>query len=277
MQILNYFSVPEHRPRRGIVVLFNNVEEDGLFGAHAFGNSPLASFIGTFVNLEGAGAGGRAVLFRTSDMEVTNAYASAPHPFGSVVGSDGFKLGWVRSDTDYHTFVESFDYRGLDIAFYAPRALYHTNLDDRKHTSKDSIWHMLSAALASTTNLAGDAGDKVDGAMSNGVWFDLFGDSLVIFYLRGMFAWSLTVLIASPLILIFLTFIIHKLDKDYIWKYSVRFNNQDGTTEKVPIGGLKGFFRFPFALGFAGALTFGSALLLRKIQPFIIYSSRYAV
>jgi len=257
-------------------VLFNNGEEDGLFGAYAFAKSKLFPFIGTFLNLEGAGAGGRAALFRTTDLEVTTAYRGAPEPFGSVIGTDGFRMGWIRSETDYRVWAGSYGWRGLDMAFYAPRARYHTRQDDRRHTSKDSIWHMLSSSLTTTINLAGDVGDDVQRGSTTGVWFDLFGDSLVLFALREMFAWSLTVLVAAPLILLLLTYIVRKVDKDYLFTSTVKASH-DPDSEKVPIGGMKGVFRFPAALVVAGALVFAAAFLLRKLQPFVIYSSPYAV
>ena len=58
MQMVEYFSKPEHRPRRTAVFLFNNAEEDGLNGAHAFFEHPWAKLTTAFFNLEGAGSGG---------------------------------------------------------------------------------------------------------------------------------------------------------------------------------------------------------------------------
>ena len=79
-------------------------------------------------------------------------------------------------------------YRGLDVAFWEPRSRYHTDQDDAKHTSKDSLWHMLSASVETMKYLTSDSGnqfngdrgdnstDKVrNGHGSDGVWFDLFG------------------------------------------------------------------------------------------------------
>ena len=228
------------------------------------------------MNLEGAGAGGRAALFRTTDLEVTRAYRGSPEPFGSVIGTDGFKLGWIRSETDYRVWVENLGFRGVDMAFYTPRALYHSPKDDRRHTSKDSVWHMLSSALTTTINLSGDIGDVADGGATTGVWFDLFGDSLVLFELKGMFAWSLTILVAAPLILILVLYIVYKCDKDYIFRSSTK-TSEGSEFEKIALGGMRGLFRFPFALTVAGALAVGAALLLRKVQPFVVYSSPYAV
>lgn len=53
-------------------------------------------FSDTFLNLEGAGAGGRATLFRSTDAEITKFYKKAKRSFGTVVSGDGFKLGVIR-------------------------------------------------------------------------------------------------------------------------------------------------------------------------------------
>lgn len=58
LQLVEYFSHPERRPKRDAIFLFNNGEEDGLNGVHVFFEHPWAKLVSTFVNLEGAGAGG---------------------------------------------------------------------------------------------------------------------------------------------------------------------------------------------------------------------------
>ena len=277
LQIIRYFSTPGNQPERGVVVLLNNAEEEFLLGGTAFANSPLVDFIGTFVNLEGAGAGGRAVLFRSTDLEVMEAYRKAPHPAGTVVANDGFKLNMIRSETDYRVWVNALGYRGLDIAFMKPRVRYHTQQDDRRHTSKDSVWHMLSAALASAKSLTGAVGDKVDRSTTDAVWFDLLGDSLVLFALRGLFAWSVTILVVSPLIVLLLFFLLYKFDKNYMFSSSIARPDGEGEDSYISVGGWKGFFRYPFALAVAAFVVYGSAFLVRKVQPFIIYSSLYSV
>ena len=87
-----------------------------------------------FYNLEGAGAGGRATLFRSTDTEVTEFYRNVGRPFGSSVSADGFKKGLVKSQTDYKVFTEDLGLRGLDVAFWRPRSRYHTEDDDVKHS-----------------------------------------------------------------------------------------------------------------------------------------------
>jgi hypothetical protein len=289
LQIIKHFTTPGQQPEHGIVALFNNCEEDGLYGARVFGYSPLLPFCHTFVNLEGAGAGGRAVLFQTTDKEVTEAYSGTPHPFGSVLAKDAFQKRFIRSQTDYIIWNSIFGQRGMDIAFYRPRARYHTNQDDLRHTSKESLYHMYSAALHSTKSLSGDTGDtfvgkrpdgdrrKVDnGQGEDAVWFDLFGSAFVVFGLRQLFAWCLTLLIASPLILILLSYFLARADKYYLFSGRVSVH-EDSEDEPVNIRGWRGLMRLPFALIFAGSLAIGSALLIKKVNPLIVYSSEYSV
>ncbi|KAI1366573.1 hypothetical protein F5Y08DRAFT_129384 [Xylaria arbuscula] len=289
LALVDYFSRSENRPQRGIVALLNNNEEDFLWGAQAFGNNPFMPFCHTFLNLEGAGAGGRATLFRTTDAEVTAAYRGSPNPFGNVLSSDAFGLGAIRSNTDYIVFNGIYGMRGLDMAFFRPRARYHTNQDDAKHASRASLWHMLSNSLHTMTKLSGNTGEtfignrgdgdrkKVpNGRGNSGVWFDLFGKTLALFELRTFFAWSLTLLIATPLIHAALTYILVREGKYYFFSSTV--SPYEGSRENpVTIGGRKGMFRFPFALIVAGALVVGSAYLVTKVNPLIIYSSEYAV
>ncbi|KAI1635731.1 hypothetical protein F4809DRAFT_612731 [Biscogniauxia mediterranea] len=289
MTLVDYFSRPENQPRRGIVALFNNNEEDFLWGAQAFGYSPFMPFCHTFLNLEGAGAGGRAFVFRSSDTEVTRAYQGSPDPFGTVITSDAFGMGAIRSNTDYIVFNGVYGIRGLDMAFYRPRARYHTNQDDAAHASRASLWHMLSNSLHTMRKLSGDTGrtfigepsdgdhKKVfSGKGSDGVWFDLFGKSFAVFELRSLFAWSLTLLIATPLILLALTYVLIQQDKYYF--FSPKTSAYEGADfDPVLLGGRKGMVRFPFGLIVAGGLVVGSAYLITKINPLIVYSSEYSV
>ncbi|KAK7708645.1 hypothetical protein SLS64_006747 [Diaporthe eres] len=265
LQLIKYFTTPGNQPKHGIVALLNNGEEDFLYGALAFGNSPLLPFVHTFLNLEGAGAGGRATLFRGTDRDVISAYAKSSNPFSTVISSDSFSLGAIKSQTDYVIFNGVYGQRGLDMAFYRPRARYHTNEDDVRHASRASLWHMLSSSIATLQDLSdrtfsGEVSEDTASIVPNGkgskaVWFDLFGKGFVLFNLRAMFAWSLTLLIATPLILILLTYLLQKKAKYYFFSNRVNIYEQpspdSGDYERVKIGGLRGIFRFPLAISVA--------------------------
>jgi hypothetical protein len=287
LQLIKYFTTSGNTPKKGVVVLLNNGEEDGLYGAKAFLSHPMASFVHSFLNLEGAGAGGRATLFRSTDTEVTRAYAKAKHPFGTVISADGFESGVVRSQTDYIVFRAK-GYRGLDVAFWEPRARYHTDQDDARHASLDSLWHMLSASVETMKYLSSDTSKEFDGPRrdnatekvknghgTDGVWFDLFGRAFAVFRLRTLFAWSVTILVVSPLVLMLVTFILIRKKKYYFFSRTVKPEGSE--EEPVPLGGWRGAFRFPIVLIVSAALTVGAAFLIRKFNPLIVYSSQYAV
>ena len=287
LQLLRFFSTSKNTPQKGVVLLFNNGEEDYLNGARAFARHPISQFPHTFLNLEGAGAGGRATLFRSTDAEVTSAYRGTEHPFGTALSGDAFKRRLLRSDTDYSVFYPNLGMRGLDIAFMEPRSRYHTDEDDARHTSVDSMWHMLSAAIHTTSSLStntdqtfeGDAsgrGKVPSGSGSDGVWFDLFGRSFVVFELHTLFAISVTLLVVAPIALIVTAIVLSKADKLYLFSSSADLHHADGH-EKVPLYGFRGFFRFPIIFVIASGIVFALAFLVIKVNPYIIYSSPYPV
>jgi hypothetical protein len=287
LQLISYFTTEGHKPKRGVVALLNNGEENGLYGAHNYLRHPLSQFTHSFLNLEGAGAGGRATLFRSTDAEVTKFYAHSPYPFGSVVSGDGFKRGFIRSGTDYSVFNGDNGMRGLDVAFFEPRARYHTDQDDAKNTSPDSVWHMLSASIATMNAMTSYSGDAFEGSAdennrldigtgSDGVWFDMFGRAFAVMQLPTLFALSVTLLAAGPIMLIALEAVLHKSDKWYPLSKRQYLHSEDDD-EAVHFSGMRGLFRFPISFIVATAAVLALAYLVAKINPFIIYSSEYAV
>ncbi|CAD0047851.1 unnamed protein product [Aureobasidium pullulans] len=259
LQLLSHFTKQENQPHRGILFLLNNGEEDGLYGAKAFTRHPLAQF-----------------------------YSKSPHPFGSVVSGDGFKRGLVKSGTDYSIFVDDLGMRGLDVAFMEPRARYHTNQDNARETSVESLWHMLSSALTTVQGLSSDTSDQFERPSgheygkhdktsgSTGVWFDLFGRVFAVFQLHTLFALSVTLLVAGPIFLILFDVILHKTDKWYLFARKGYLHSSDDD-EPVKMYGWRGFFRFPLIFAVASAIVVALAYLITKVNPHIIYSSEYAV
>lgn len=287
LQLIKYFSSEGQQPKKGIVALLNNGEEDYLNGALAFGVHPISKFPHTFLNLEGAGAGGRATLFRSTDTEVTRYYQSSKYPFGAVVSGDAFKRGIIRSETDYSVFTKEYGMRGLDVAFMEPRSRYHTSQDDARHTSQASLYHMLSAALSTMQGLTSDTsttfegkdpakGKVASGKGSTGVWFDMFGSAMAVFRLRTLFALSVTLLVVAPLSLIVIGAILYKVDKLYLFSSSKHHHHAEGD-DSVPTKGWRGAFRWPIAFILATAAVVGLAFLVSDVNPYILSSSQYSV
>lgn len=285
LQLVDYFSTK--RPRKGVIALLNNGEEDFLNGARMFSQHPLAQFTHTFLNLEGAGAGGRATLFRSTDAEVTKFYERVKLPFGSVASADAFKKGIIRSETDYSFFNSFLGMRGLDVAFMEPRARYHTDEDDAKHASKASLHHMMSAAFAVMQGLSSDESsnfDNVDarsakeasGRGSDAVWFDLFGRAFAVFQLNTLFAISVTLLVVGPVTILAIGTALWRFDKLYLFTHSKQ-SRWSENSQSVGIKGVRGITRWPIAFVLATAAVVGLAFLMTTANPYIINSSPYAV
>lgn len=111
MHLVEHFA-KESQPRTAVFNI-NNAEEDGLKGAHVFLQQPWFKI---FLNLEGATAGGRPTLFRST----------------SAAATLSFKNGLIRSRTDFSVYQglgNGTGLDGLDFAFYQGRSKYHTKCD----------------------------------------------------------------------------------------------------------------------------------------------------
>jgi hypothetical protein len=146
---------------------------------------------------------GRALLFRTSNAAVAHAYHGTPYPYVSQLGNDFFKSGLIRSETDYIVYEDmngGFT-PGLDIAFFKPRALYHTGLDDIRHASQGSLQHMLSTGLNTVTNLADNVATKGFNYGGQPVYFDFLGGNFAEIRMGVLWIWNLVFLLVCPWIL----------------------------------------------------------------------------
>ena len=90
---------------------------------------------------------------------------------------------------------------GLDIAFFKPRALYHTPLDDIRHASQGSLQHMLSTGLNTVRNLANNVAKKDFNYGGPPVYFDFLGGNFVEIRMGVLWIWNLVLLIVCPCIL----------------------------------------------------------------------------
>lgn len=288
LQLIQHFTSQGNQPSKGFIALFNNGEEDYLNGARAFSRHPASVFPRVFLNLEGAGAGGRATLFRATDLQAANAYKNVPHPFGTIVSGDAFKAGAIRSQTDYVVFNDNLGMRGLDVAFMEPRSRYHTNDDDARHTSPNSVWHMLSAAVSTMQSLTADTGATFEGAAAgknmvpsgegtSAVWFDLFGSTFISFELHSLFAVSVTLMVVAPLALIVTGALLSHCDKFYLFSHCLPPHPDSDYDQSISLHSLRGILRFPTILAVSSSILVALAYMLTKLNPFIVYSSPYTV
>ncbi|ODN00400.1 Endoplasmic reticulum metallopeptidase 1 [Orchesella cincta] len=188
--------------RNSIVFLFNGAEELGLQGAHGFvkgynaslGNSENAELghrwsrnLKTFINLEGAGGGGREILFQTGpgNSWTLKAYAkAAPYPYGLAIAEEAFQIGLIPSDTDFRIFRDFGDLAGLDMAFIKNGWVYHTKWDRLSEIPPGSLQHMGSNALAILKHLSKEVDfSEIEDSDGKMVFFDVLG-LFMIYYPR---------------------------------------------------------------------------------------------
>ncbi|KAF7322407.1 Peptide hydrolase [Mycena chlorophos] len=200
IQLVQYFA--ENQPRRTAVFNINNGEEDGLNGAFVFMKHEWSNLTDSFLNLEGAAAGGRPLLFRGTSTPALRAF-HVPHPYGNVLSSDAFARGFVRSGTDY-TVYTGFGMEGLDFAFTKGRSKYHTKYDAIPYTlgQEGALWAMMESSQFSGMSLLNS--DKTHGSGAPPVYFDLFGRWLVVMPMHYLYIANIFMLVVGPLVLIVL-------------------------------------------------------------------------
>lgn len=259
LSILRYYADKDTpQPERSIVFNFNNDEEFGLLGAQAFFYHPWSKNVSVFLNLEGTGAGGRAILFRATDYGVAKHYKAASSPHANSLFQQGFSDGLVRSETDYKVYTSN-GLRGLDIAFYKPRNLYHTRRDSIRGTTYGALSHMFTNALDVTRSLTGagkdDFGDDGDD-LKFAVYFDILGQYLVVFPLSFFFTLHVFGLVAGPVIVSLLFFAVKRSKS---WDIGVR-----------------GWFRGIVSLAASIAVTIFAAIWIHDTNELIVVSTFYS-
>ncbi|CAE6493520.1 unnamed protein product [Rhizoctonia solani] len=257
LQLVEYYG--RNKPKRTVIFNINNGEEDWLNGAHAFLDHPWSKLPKTFLNLEGAGNGGRPILFRTSSFDVTAAFRSVSRPHGSSLSNDAFKRGLIRSGTDFSVYEEA-GMRGLDLAFYRRRARYHTVFDSAAWLgNQNSLWLMMENALEAGNALisAGPSSKPVEV-----VYFDIYGSTMAVVSRQGMLALNIILLILGPFFVVAIvmtsperhTGLINRLKEDKkVWIHA------------------------PVHLVATFAATLGLAAIFGATNKYIIYSSSYIV
>ncbi|KAH7920604.1 hypothetical protein BV22DRAFT_1097866 [Leucogyrophana mollusca] len=294
LQMVQYFA--ERRPKRTVIFNINNGEEDGLNGAHAFMEHSWSNITDIFLNLEGAAAGGRPMLFRATSGVPLRSWSGSyvPHPHANVISADAFARGMIRSGTDYSVYEQG-GMNGLDFAFYRGRSRYHTKYDSipGMEGGGKALWAMMEGTRAASVVLANDDSthETAQAKSSNPVYFDLFGAALVSFSIGALFVANVVLLTAGPIVLLLLVY------SEYIIRVTKRIRhrqnahhgaaNGHGSTgslgSRLWVGTkevAKGFWnwaKFWVALvlgaGFQALLVLGYV----NLNPFIIHSHPYLV
>lgn len=268
LELLRYFV--QHPPQNTVIFLFNNFEEGGLIGADSFVNHPWFSTIKLYVNLEGTGAGGRALLFRSNTLAAVKGLASSrAHLFhASPLGNDLLQAKLLKSDTDYTVFSRH-GVPGLDISFYYPRSHYHTQRDDLAHTTPQSLQHMGQMALGSVLSI--DASENMlhnAGSPEPIIYYDILGRVMLVYSFFTCQLLNMIALFLIPLVL-------------FTWSWFSKSSSATSTHVTDKIDAFKknarlisqGFIATLVALIFMIAFVAFASWILLLINPSATYGS----
>jgi hypothetical protein len=130
------------QPKNTIVLLFNEGEEFGLFGAKAFMREhPYAKELTLALNVEARGTSGKSVMFETGENSgwLVNHYAqTTPSPVSSSLFYEIYKA--LPNNTDL-TIFKDHGLQGLNFAHAERLPHYHTPLDNLTNLDKGSLQH----------------------------------------------------------------------------------------------------------------------------------------
>lgn len=168
------------KPRRTVVVLLSDGEEDGLLGATAFAVShPLAKDVKLAVNVDARGSGGPSTMFETSPGNrwlISTIASQVKRPVTTSLFYEVYKR--MPNDTDF-TAVKRIAH-GLNFANLARIEHYHTPDDSLATTDPGTLQHHGDHALAATRALAAWEGDPTAAAAGgDAVWFDVLAAWIV--------------------------------------------------------------------------------------------------
>ncbi|KAF8078261.1 putative zinc metalloprotease [Lyophyllum atratum] len=265
-------KLAETRTKRTAIFNFNNGEEDGLNGAHAFLEHPWSNQTRTFLNLEGAGSGSRPILFRGTSTKPLRAFLHkyVPHPHGTVLAADAFARGVIRSGTDYSVYTEGGNMQGLDFAFYKGRSAYHTKYDAIPFLrgGTRALWSMMEAVDGAGYALLNQDDGEHAGDV---VYFDLFGRYMVMFSLASMQTFNIIFLVIVPIVIF--VFVVSK-------RLSATRGSNAGLFHRLwRREGCHDFtwVRFWVALIVTVASQIGLVLGHLAVNKYVVYSSPYIV
>lgn len=289
LELVRYFAVPENRPRRTAVFFFNNGEEDGLNGAYVYWKHPWSNLTSSFINLEGAASGGRPLLFRSTSLAPTRAYASKAisHLQADVLTADAYKRGVIRSYTDYQVYAAGLKgtlepMAGLDIAFYKNRAYYHTPRDSIAgmgyNEGRKALWAMMESARGAGLALLNDD-DTVSANAEPAVYFDLFRTKLVVFPLRSLFIANVAFLVIGPIVILILLGMVllafAKTPQEHAAEEQVQHDKWAKT--KIVLRQAFGWSRFWIALVVGIAAHVGLVAGFVHLNPYVVHAHPFLV
>ncbi len=161
---------------RAVGFLFDEGEEDGLFGAMAFiDQHPWMHDVRSVVNLEARGTSGDSLLFEVigdSDAVSRAAASSLSHPVTSSLLATIY--AHMPNSTDLTVFRAHGGVTGANLAFIGGGTRYHTARDSVDMVDRRTLQAQGDNALALVRAFADPTFSPAGGEGAPSTWFDLF-------------------------------------------------------------------------------------------------------
>jgi hypothetical protein len=136
-------------PERDIIVLINEGEEVGLYGADVFASEhPWAADVGVVINFDARGNSGPSFMFETSEGNgwlVEQMARALPHPMASSLTYEVYRL--MPNDTDL-TVYKKHGMAGWNFAFVGGLYYYHSPHDTPANLDPRTLQHQGENLLA---------------------------------------------------------------------------------------------------------------------------------
>ena len=166
-------------PPRPVTLLFNEGEEFGLNGAHAFVRGhTLAREVNSLINVDVRGVTGPALMYETSDPDeaAVRIYArAADRPYANSISTDFAKL--IPNTTDV-VFFKPRGWTLLNYGIIGNETRYHSPGDTVAALDPNSLAHVGNQVLSSTRAMAAIPDPSAEGS-GRAVFTDLAGRAFI--------------------------------------------------------------------------------------------------
>lgn len=166
------------RLQHPVILLIDDGEELGLFGARAFcAHHPWAKKVAAVLNFEARGTSGPSLMFETAGADawlIEAARRALDRPMAGSAFAAVYRS--LPNSTDLAVFREH-GLPGLNFAFIGDVRRYHTPRDELAHVDRGSMQHHGEQMLALTRELAN--GPLPGRETGSALFFDVIGRALI--------------------------------------------------------------------------------------------------
>ncbi|HSK67876.1 MAG TPA: M20/M25/M40 family metallo-hydrolase [Candidatus Limnocylindria bacterium] len=173
--------VKDLTPRRDLVFLFTDGEEQGMLGAAKFvqDHPEYEDVTRLVVNVEARGNQGAVIMFETTpdNLGIVSEYAEAvSRPFSFSIATAVYQS--MQNDTDLTRFMMR-GYPGMNLAVIEGAEVYHTSQDNLTTFSRDSAQHYLTTVTELVRHFALDEHLALESG-EDAVHFPLFEGGMAV-------------------------------------------------------------------------------------------------